>query len=299
MKHKFVIIILLVFALFIYQLCFVYYIHPGNKTNRNKTRVKKLPKCILIGVRKGGTRALLDMLNLHSSIRVANNEVHYFDNDTNYNKGLGWYRQQMPATYPNEMALEKSPSYFVTPSVPGRIFDMDRDVRILLIVRDPLTRLISDYTQILHNHLEKGLVFKPFRALAFHTDGTINTNYDALTRSLYIKWMPMWLEHFPSNQIHVVNGEKLIKKPWHEVRKIEDFLGLKHEITRQNFFFNSTKGFHCIQKHEEKEHCLAKSKGRSHPNISSVLVHKLRKFFRPYNYKFYNLVGQDFGWPDE
>lgn len=108
----------------------------------------------------------------------------------------------------------------------------------------------------------------------------------------------MWLDYFPSNQIHVVNGEKLIKKPWHELRKIEDFLGLKHEITRQNFFFNSTKGFHCIQKQAE-EHCLDKSKGRSHPNISSHLIHKLRKFFRPYNYKFYNLVGQDFGWPDE
>lgn len=188
---------------------------------------------------------------------------------------------------------------------------MSRNIRILLIVRDPLTRLISDYTQILHNHMEKSLVFKPFRALAFNSDGNVNTNYDALVRSLYVNFMPMWLEYFPTNQIHVVNGEKLIKKPWHEVRKIEDFLGLRHEITRNNFFFNSTKGFHCIQKHfdekiddpnediEDKRHCLAKSKGRSHPNISSVLVHKLRKFFRPYNYKFYNLVGQDFGWPDE
>ena len=191
------------------------------------------------------------------------------------------------------------------------VFDMSRNIRILLIVRDPLTRLISDYTQILHNHMEKSLVFKPFRALAFNSDGNVNTNYDALVRSLYVNFMPMWLEYFPTNQIHVVNGEKLIKKPWHEVRKIEDFLGLRHEITRNNFFFNSTKGFHCIQKHfdekiddpnediEDKRHCLAKSKGRSHPNISSVLVHKLRKFFRPYNYKFYNLVGQDFGWPDE
>ena len=288
----------MVFALFIYQLCFVVYYQHNSANNGRKFRSKKLPDCILIGVRKGGTRALLDMLNLHSSIRAANFEVHFFDNETNFVKGLEWYKEQMPPTSPEEMALEKSPSYFVTPSVPKRVHEMNKNLRILLIVRDPLTRLISDYTQILHNHLEKGLKFRPFRALAFNSDGSVNTNYDALSRSLYVNFMPMWLEYFPSNQIHVVNGEKLIKKPWHEVRKIEDFLGLKHEITRQNFFFNSTKGFHCIQKHEE-EHCLAKSKGRSHPNISSVLVHKLRKFFRPFNYKFYNLVGQDFGWPDE
>ena len=312
MKHKFIIIILLVFTLFIYHLCFIY-IHPG-WPSRNKTasaasvhltsstsnRAKKLPDCILIGVRKGGTRALLDMLNLHSSIRVANFEVHFFDNETNYNKGLDWYRDQMPATSPSEIALEKSPSYFVTPSVPKRVYQMNKNIRILLIVRDPLTRLISDYTQILHNHMEKGLVFKPFRALAFHPDGSVNTNYDALIRSLYVNFMPMWLDYFPASQLHVVNGEKLIKKPWHEIRKIEDFLGLEHEITQLNFFFNTTKGFHCIQKNEGgEEHCLAKSKGRSHPNISAVLVHKLRKFFRPHNYKFYNLVGQDFGWPDE
>ena len=91
MRQKFIVIIFLVFAFLIYQLCFVYVIqyYPGSKITtlaNNKLRTKKLPKCILIGVRKGGTRALLDMLNLHSAIRVANFEVHFFDNDTNYIK---------------------------------------------------------------------------------------------------------------------------------------------------------------------------------------------------------------------
>ena len=108
----------------------------------------------------------------------------------------------MPSTNPNEIALEKSPSYFVTPSVPKRIHAMDRNIKLLLIVRDPLTRLISDYTQILHNHMEKGLVFKPFKKLALNpADGSINRNYDALLRSLYVNYMTNWLEYFPRNQI--------------------------------------------------------------------------------------------------
>jgi len=49
----------------------------------------------------------------------------------------------------------------------------------------------------------------------------------------------------------------------------------------------------------DEEKCLAKSKGRPHPNISLALIHKLRKFFRPHNYKFYDLVGEDFGWADD
>ena len=63
---------------------------------------------------------------------------------------------------------------------------MNKKIRILLIVRDPLTRLISDYTQILHNHMEKNLVFKPFRTLAFNPDGSVNLQYDALLVSLYV-----------------------------------------------------------------------------------------------------------------
>jgi hypothetical protein len=35
-------------------------------------------------VRKGGTRALLEMLSLHPRIKVAPQEVHFFDNETNY-----------------------------------------------------------------------------------------------------------------------------------------------------------------------------------------------------------------------
>jgi hypothetical protein len=299
-RYKYMVFIFILVC-FVYHLCFIHF--SSSRMTRmmfssDGDKSTRFPGCILIGVRKGGTRALLDMLNLHSEIRAANIEVHFFDNDTNYKKGLEWYKDQMPPTGPSEMSLEKSPSYFVTPSVPKRVHAMDRNVKLLLIVRDPLTRLVSDYTQILTNHKEKGLVYKPFKTLAFNPDGSVNMGYDALTRSLYVNFMQMWLEYFPLNQIHVVNGEKLIKKPWHEIRKVEMFLGLKPEITRQNFFFNSTKGFHCIQRNDE-EHCLAKSKGRSHPNISSSVVHKLRTFFRPYNYKFYNLVGQDFGWPDE
>ena len=109
MKHKFLLLMVCLLLLAIFHLGFLY-LHNHNvesSSSRIRIRTKRLPQCILIGVRKGGTRALLDMLNLHTSIRVANFEVHFFDNDTNYNKGLDWYREQMPLTNPWEIALEK------------------------------------------------------------------------------------------------------------------------------------------------------------------------------------------------
>ena len=93
------------------------------------------------GARKGGTRALLEMLALHPGVRVANQEVHFFDNETNYARGYSWYLSQLPGLEPGQISLEKSPSYLVTPGVATRVRAMDSRVKLLVIVREPVTRL--------------------------------------------------------------------------------------------------------------------------------------------------------------
>lgn len=57
------------------------------------------------------------MLYLHPRIQKAAGEVHFFDRDENYWKGLEWYRQKMPHSFRGQITIEKSPSYFVTPEV--------------------------------------------------------------------------------------------------------------------------------------------------------------------------------------
>ncbi|KHJ81823.1 hypothetical protein OESDEN_18488 [Oesophagostomum dentatum] len=51
---------------------------------------KKFPSAIIVGVKKAGTRALLEFLRLNPNIRAPGPEVHFFDK--NYHKGLDWYR---------------------------------------------------------------------------------------------------------------------------------------------------------------------------------------------------------------
>lgn len=72
------------------------------------------------------------------------------------------------------MSIEKTPSYFNTEFVPERVKLMDPKILLLLVVRDPVTRLISDYTQILENHREKGLPFKSFEEQALYPNGSVN-----------------------------------------------------------------------------------------------------------------------------
>lgn len=51
---------------------------------------KQLPTALIIGVKKGGTRALLEFLRLHPAVRAAGSEVHFFDH--HYIRGFHWYR---------------------------------------------------------------------------------------------------------------------------------------------------------------------------------------------------------------
>ena len=63
---------------------------------------RRLPSAIIIGAKKSGTGALLTFLCQHPDIVGSRKEVHFFDNDENYAKGLEFYRQQMPETYPGK-----------------------------------------------------------------------------------------------------------------------------------------------------------------------------------------------------
>ena len=239
------------------------------------------------------------MLTLHPSIKMASQEVHFFDNDTNYRRGYSWYLSQMPATEAGQIAMEKSPSYLVTPTVAERIKAMDPAIKLLVIVREPVTRLVSDFTQISHNRLERGLKTRTFDETIIKEDGSINVDYYGVTTGLYSEHLDHWYKFFPRNQIHIVNGDRLIKTPWREVSKIEHFLGLPHLVKENNFYFNSTKGFHCLRPGSGEARCLAKSKGRPHVSVSASTVKLLRQFYTPHNLKFYSLVGTDFGWPED
>ncbi len=145
---------------------------------------------------------------------------------------------------------------------------------------------------------------------------------------MYCLDMARWLSQFDPSQFHFVNGERLVTRPVEELRRVETFLGLQHHIDDSMFYFNASRGFYCIRAPPIadsaagapggspevggassggtevssgapvifSDRCLASSKGRTHPNISSSVIRKLNAFFRPYNEMFYKQTRTDFGW---
>ncbi|CAG0883149.1 unnamed protein product [Cyprideis torosa] len=263
-------------------------------------RARRFPDAIIIGVRKGGTRALLEMLNLHPKVRKVGPEVHFFDH--HYERGYDWYLSQMPQILKSEICIEKTPAYFVTPSSPELIYHMTRTkgnyseanpLKLLLIVRDPVERLISDYSQRISTHPEH----RTFEELVFDENGLVNEAYKAVRISLYAKHFRRWLEYFNRSHIHIVDGDLLITDPLSEIRKAERFLKLTPYFNHRNFFFNDTKGFYCLQ-NEVSRKCLARSKGRKHPKVDPFTITKLRRYFSKWNHEFEDLTDLRFDWPD-
>ncbi|XP_004604035.2 heparan sulfate glucosamine 3-O-sulfotransferase 3B1 [Sorex araneus] len=255
---------------------------------------KRLPQAIIVGVKKGGTRALLEFLRVHPDVRAAGAEPHFFDRS--YDRGLAWYRDLMPRSLDGQITMEKTPSYFVTQEAPARISAMAKDTKLIVVVRDPVTRAISDYTQTLSKRPD----IPSFESLTFRnrTSGLIDTSWSAIQIGIYAKHLERWLRHFPLAQMLFVSGERLISDPAGELGRVQDFLGLKRIITDKHFYFNKTKGFPCLKKAEgsSRPHCLGKTKGRTHPEMDREVVQRLREFYRPFNLKFYQMTGHDFGW---
>lgn len=76
-----------------------------------------------------------------------------------------------------------------------------------------------------------------------------------------------------------------------------EYLSLVH-TGRKNFYFNETKGFYCLR-NDTTDKCLRETKGRKHPRVDPAVVTKLRKFFIQHNQRFYDLIGEDLGWPED
>ena len=169
--------------------------NENNETEMiHKESQKVLPHCIIVGVRKCGTRALLEFLDIHPLITKVVNEIHFFDDEKRFNLGLEWYRQQMPITNQSNIVIEKTPAYFVTESVPERIYAMNASIKIILIVRDPVTRLISDYAQLASNKAKKVRHVETFEEAVLYPNGKVNSSYKGIRISMYAVYFSRWIK---------------------------------------------------------------------------------------------------------
>lgn len=125
--------------------------HHGEKASptfnltTSERRTQRFPACIVIGVQKAGARTLLNFLNIHPDIVAIYAESHFFDVDEKYIRGVEYYRETMPFLPPHQVTVENSAHYFITPTVSERIWKMIGCMKLIVVVREPVQRMISEY----------------------------------------------------------------------------------------------------------------------------------------------------------
>ena len=259
------------------------------------TLKKRLPNCLIFGTRKSGTTALMTILDIHPKIHLSTRERHFFIAKI-YDKGFEEFRSYMPLSYEDDITIEKSADYFPSEIARKRIYDYKPDIKLIVTVKHPVTRAIADYRQFRQVHPWLKESFQEF--VTKRPTGEFNLTSMPLNASVYVEHLKKWYAYFPREQIHIVDGEKLITDPLEEVRLVEDFLGLKHEITSDHVKFVEEKGFFCMRKHVTSNfQCLSKLKGgMPKPDVDPKFEQRLRDFYHPYNEQFFELINRRFDW---
>lgn len=263
---------------------------------------RRLPKAIIIGTYKSGTRELIDFLAMNPSVvikRKPRYEVSYFDKYVD--KGLTWYKDQMPFSCKQQVTVEKSPGYFYSEEAPRRIFEMDKDIKLILIVRNPVDRAIAhitfedfitreQYGNDINNCLYKYVLNKK----------VINKNCFAIKASLYDTPIERYLEYFSLKQIKVIDAAAFLKDPCKVMKNLEGFLNVERYIDCESFIYNKDKKMFCVQADPAGDgpiSCYGRNRGREQSKAEfGLLKGHLRTLFRPHNKRFFKLVGKRFEW---
>jgi hypothetical protein len=180
---------------------------------------RDLPNFIVIGAMKAGTTSLYQYLKGHDQVFMpAIKELDFFVAESNWCRGIGWYRRQFNTAGDAQARGEASTLYTQYPThrgVPERMARVLPGVRLVYVVRDPVERMRSHYEHLVITGAEKS---PPEVALL--------ENPVYLDCSKYAMQLQRYLDHFPREQILIVTSEALKFDRRATIERVYDFLGV-------------------------------------------------------------------------
>lgn len=233
----------------------------GERTAGSRMR----PSFVLAGAQRCGTTSLFRALISHPAIMqpVHHKGINYFD--VSYERGWSWYQGHFPlraraalsASRANEEALtfDASGYYLYHPHAPARMAKDLVDVRVLVMLRDPVERAFSAY----RHELARGFEHETFdRALQLEDervgpelarmidDPTYNSfshrHHSYRRRGQYAEQLTRLVDAVGRERLLVVDSQDFFAQPEREYERITDFLGVSRHVPESFDRWNARPG---------------------------------------------------------
>ena len=210
------------------------------------SRWRLQPSFMIIGAQRAGTTTLYRVLSEHPAVArpTVSKGIGYFD--VNYDKGPRWYRGHFPLAGParrkhgpDATTFESSGYYLFHPLAASRIARDLPDVRVVVMVREPVERAYSA-----HRHeLARGFETEDFEtAIDLEEKRTAgeaermvadpsyvsfdHRHHSYLARSRYSEQIDRFIDALGRDRVYVVDADVFFADPAGEFERLRSWLGL-------------------------------------------------------------------------
>jgi Sulfotransferase domain len=258
-------------------------------------RLRLRPGFIMIGVQRCGTTSMFRMLEAHPQVVHAyRKQVNYFD--LNYDRRMSWYYGHFPMTSParrsatgfgEPVAFEASGYYIYHPFALERMASHLPDMRLVVMLRDPVERAYSAYKHEYARGYEQETFEKALELEDSRLAGEVDrmredVGYESLAhrhhsyrhRGQYAEQLERVFKHYPRSQVHVLDSELYFREPAQEYGRLLEFLGLRPFRPSQFTKLNARPG----------------------APMQSETRDMLREYYRPHDEHLTELLGSTPSW---
>ena len=250
--------------------------------------VGALPEFLIIGGMRCGTTSLYQYLAAHPEIEPAlGKELNYFS--LHYGRSLRWYRGHFPRRAPGRLSFEASPYYLFHPEAPHNVAETLPDVKLVVLLRDPIERAYSHYLHTRRRGFEPLSFAAALDAEAERLHGgragyggsqDPTRLYSYASRGEYAEQLERWLDLFPRERLHAIRSEDLFSQPEMALDGLVDFLGV------------ARIGVEAFDRY-------ASTPEEATPQLTRALRARLSEHFAPHNQRLAELLGWSETWPLE
>lgn len=233
-----------------------------------------------MGAQKAATSSLHSLIAQHSQVAATNiKETGFFFRDELYKKGYDWYQQEFFSERDEtNIFFEADPNYMCFPICLERLKQCKPDSKIIVMLRNPIERLVSSYMmmqryELEHMSFEEAIRSEPDRILKGAME---RETFNYVERSMYANQIRNILDRFSKEQVLFITFEGFVKNQEKEFNRVQSWLGLNIESCeskKENASFS-------VRSRLLNQLILAKEFKQLRSLIQSILGRKVTCFIR-------------------